>query len=376
MKKTALLVLIGGRQVPNRLVAQYLKPDLIVPIASPEAMKDGTWSNIKPILEQLGDKLLLPKSINGFDVATIKDYCRKIVEENTDYEWFFHITCGTKVMSIGCYEIGKSVNANIWYLDTASKNVSVLNGNSPKDDLFKLTIEEYLKSYGRNIGKNPSPPETIALKNFINQMAQDSSEATEFQNVFMNSYKSGSISILSSKILDLFLIAEKANLIENFKLTSPNNYSFNLTPNLDSKCVTKFINGNWLELYVANILRDLKFFDDVDYGCEIIDGKAKNEIDVLVCHNATLLAAECKTSKNPFESKHLTKFNAIGTFIGGDFAVKAFITNQVVNSNDDGYKNFIEQAKVNKTVVLTGDNMKDWQTIIKKELENPTYTRK
>lgn len=39
--RTALLVLIGGRQTPNVLSAQYLRPDVIAPIASREAMQSG-----------------------------------------------------------------------------------------------------------------------------------------------------------------------------------------------------------------------------------------------------------------------------------------------------------------------------------------------
>jgi hypothetical protein len=39
--KRAMLILVGGRQTANVLTSMYLRPSVIVPIASQEALREG-----------------------------------------------------------------------------------------------------------------------------------------------------------------------------------------------------------------------------------------------------------------------------------------------------------------------------------------------
>jgi len=81
----ALLVLIGGRQTPNVLSAQFLRPDIIAPIASREAMRPGeAWEKVRRVLEQLCPQVLDPHIVDAFDLNDIRMQCATAMDRFPD----------------------------------------------------------------------------------------------------------------------------------------------------------------------------------------------------------------------------------------------------------------------------------------------------
>jgi hypothetical protein len=84
----ALLILIGGRQTPNVLSAQFLRPDIIAPIASREAMRPGeAWEKVRRVLEQLSPRVLDPHTVDAFDLNDIREQCAAAIGRFPDARW-------------------------------------------------------------------------------------------------------------------------------------------------------------------------------------------------------------------------------------------------------------------------------------------------
>ncbi len=179
-KKKALLILVGGRQMPNLLMAQALQPEVIVPIASPEGKRD-VWKNIESAINRLGESIIEPKITDAIELSEIKRKCKEAISEFPDHEWFFNVTCATTVMSIGAFEVAKENNLTAWYLDTNTRRVAVLSGQPPKTEIYSVKISDYLLSYGRKVGESGNYKSTENLKNYARQLASDSSVTNAFQ---------------------------------------------------------------------------------------------------------------------------------------------------------------------------------------------------
>lgn len=380
MAKKGLLILIGGRQMPNFLTAQYLKPDLIVPIASKDEIAQGKWDKLKLTFEPLCGNLAEFKEVDAFDLAEIKSKCNEAIAENPDVEWFFNVTCATTVMSIAAYEVAKENDIDCWYLDTNTQRVPALVGNPPESDLYNVSIEDYLKNYGRTIFTKGEENIPAKLQEFVTKLAQDVDFANKFQQSFQQSKNTGikgqkAVTIQDDDVKNAWFDAEKLGLVFNLSENQNGKLFFNVK-DLES---SSFLNGGWLELYVWLTAKQSDCFDDIAYSviAPAMQG-AQYELDFALTFAGMLLIAECKTGKTSFEGIHLQRLNTRANHLGSNFVGKIYVTNQTINESSYGTQGFLEQAKQNNIVVVHGGNLHELNNILLKEAcvgTSPTYFR-
>lgn len=388
MKKRALLLLIGGRQVPNVLTAQYLRPDIIVPIASREAMhQGGDWDKVEPALRKIcPEGLRPPLVVDAFAAADSYMACLGSLMEHRDAEWFVNITCGSKIMGFGVYDASLPMNlpmpVSIWYLDTATRRVVTLKGSPPESDLFSMTVAEYFGSYGRQVTvKSP----TEAQVAFADLLARNPREAMTLAESARNAEDKGDHfrCFAPSKNLNRILKAARAaGFIDNFKIfndrirfrgTISSTECHLTTPKWELFC--KFVNGTWLEVFAWWAASESGAFDDIQCGVEIQNQKVSNELDLAATSSASLLIAECKTGDQDFKKMrdglHIEKLHSIADMIGGNFVHKVFITSRRTPSAEKSeFKHFVsfkEQAAARQVVVVTGENLLKLPEILRRE---------
>jgi hypothetical protein len=393
MTKRALLILIGGRQVPNVLVAQALRPDIILPIASHEAMRKGReWEKVMPILRRLCPQGLRPPVVvDAFDPReTYVAALRSLLEEGAG-EWVFNVTCGSKVMGFGAYDAALPeylpAQVSIWYLDSATRRVVVLKGRAPESDLFRLTVADYFAAYGRQaVGSNPSA-EDVAFARLI---ARDGRAATLARGVRSAKRKGATLEFLApaKNLAALMKAARAAGYVRQFKLgAAANRPGYGRVRDCEveeepGKSLLKFVTGDWLETYAWWAAGEAGCFDDARCGLEIPDGAASNELDLAATRAATLLVAECKTDDGDFkkikEKGYVEKLHSIAGLVGGNFVGRLFITSQCPPTDAAGlrsYNAFCEQARARQVVVVTGDQLKDLPAILRRESgDQPTFS--
>lgn len=376
--KRALLILIGGRQTPNILTALYLRPDIIAPVASREAMAaGGEWSQVKAELASIcPDGLQEPQTVDAFDIEEIRQSCEKAAAAFPDAEWFFNLTCASKIMGFGALEIARKINASAWYL-TDKRRVVTLCGSAPAGDLFKISVKSYFAGFGRDCVFQLAPSEK--LFDFAAYLANSSDKAMRFRDSLRASGFSGNkkgqtkTAILTSQagfVADFCQRAKNAELVADFRRVGS---AFEITA---VGCeLWNFFNGDWLEYFVYSAAKDARCFDDQKFGVKIPGETGENELDLAATVTGSLLLAECKTEKD-FNSDHLDKLSSISNLVGGNYVSRVFISSCVVKEyQEKSFESFCGQAQARRIVVVTGAELKNLKRIFQDEAINPKFKK-
>lgn len=391
MKKKALLLLIGGRQIPNVLSAQGFQPDNIFPVATHESMQPNReWSSVVPILRQLcPEGLQEPVVVNGESWRDSYDACLRILKDNPGFEWVFNITCGPKVLALAAYDVAlpmmKDLDISIWYLASSSRQVEVLKGKPPNIDLYKIDVQNYLKTYGWEIKYTAPEKEEI---NFARSLIQCPDDVKRFVKLIMDERLTGNvleIELISDRLTRLLGPSKKAGLIDDYQVGKR---KFNSYGRLTIPCaihtkklskLRKFFDGGWLETYTYWAAVKSSVFDDVMTGVEIFKQGISNELDFVATRSGTLLLAECKTSssksKDPDEKLVLDKFNSVAELMGGNSVRKLLITT-AKNMNIDKNTSFLNKAASRQIVLVNYQDLPELPEIFRRESGvqgTPTY---
>jgi hypothetical protein len=389
MSRHALLLLVGGRQVPNLLTAQYLQPDSIVPIASHESLKPGdAWDRIYPVLAQLcPEGLDEPIPVDAFNPEHVRTACQTALRRYPDAHWVFNITCATTIMSIGAYETGKEHNVSVWYLDTATRQVVTLSGVPPHDmnKLYHLNVTDYMSAYKRHISDaEPSSAPSLPQITFAQMLAQQPEAAMAFRDTLRsagaNKGKADQPRTMTlTNVPDTFIafcqMAHTAGMVSQLVPRTPDQ----LICEMPSNQLWQFLDGQWLEVFCWDAARIEACFDDYRYGLLIPGDHGLNELDLALTYAATLLIAECKTETQPFKTVYLDRLRAIASMVGGNFVGRIFVTSQRSDHLDPqqrrAYDLFCKQAQERHVVVVTGERFGELGAMLRKEAERPTYFR-
>lgn len=109
----ALLILFGGRSMPNMLTIIHEEPALVVALASEDQKQHLTElrQSLELLFKGQEQKFQLDTSytVNAFKLDEVYQTCMRIVEtysgaDHPNYEWIFNITAATKIMSLGAYK--------------------------------------------------------------------------------------------------------------------------------------------------------------------------------------------------------------------------------------------------------------------------------
>lgn len=383
----ALLVLIGGRQVPNVLTAQFLRPEIIVPIASTEALqKDEAWERVRPaLLELCPQGLQEPREVGAFDLAAVRAACMSAIAQYPQAHWVFNITCSTTVMSIGAYEVGRDHGADVWYLDTRAAQVIPLVGRPPDGNPYVITVHDYLRVYNRTAHPAPSPAEAHVI--LAGDLAKEPDEAIAFRERLRACGASAHYEAprvlrlrnLSSQMVEWCAQATRAGFVDRLQLTPSGCDLYQV-----DGYFWKFIDGDWLEIFAWDAARRANCFHDYCFNVRIPTLKpavAKNEIDLAATSFASLLIAECKTEDRPFLTSHLDQLRAVTSMIGGSFVGAFFITARSekalerVEGRRAAFAQFLSQAHARQIVVVTGEKLGDLSATLAREARQPTFFR-
>lgn len=148
-RKKALLVLTGGRALPDILTFLYLQPQLVVIIAPQEG-----WSfeqTFVEIVKTLPDcTLSIIRNVDAFDIEASMQACLEVYLQFPDMEWTITTSSSTKIMGLAGYEFAKQKGIPCVQVDVLREKVISLVQKIEVDEqrFFHLTIDEYVKNYG------------------------------------------------------------------------------------------------------------------------------------------------------------------------------------------------------------------------------------
>ncbi len=409
----ALLILVGGRPIPNVLTVIHEKPELIVAICSKESAK-REWLDLNQAITRLLPSCPIeePDPVDAFEVAEIQDTCEKELLRYPDANWIFNVTTATSLMTLGAYKAAEKYRRQYkkpikcWYLNTANTRVISLIDEDRIDkgtdeSIFSIEVDQYLTAHNykllpgnlniyqkcylqdtwltiaKRLGSNPQ--EAYLLKQIMSEAEKTGNgspkRAKEGEvEIFKGGYRSEKCT--SSEAHNLLKELEIVGILKKLRQDSIGLH-FTL-----SERQYKFLNGAWLEIYVYQIAQELGIFHDCEWGQEIADNNPKrsvktslryNELDVSMTYKAQLLIAECKTGKAGLESETLDNLGTIADLLGGKFVGKLLVTNQ--SMSDDIDPNDIDRKKeMSHNDFLTKADRKGIYVVTREELPNLSET--
>lgn len=358
----ALLLLTGGRGVPDMLVIKYLRPDIVFNITTEKGLKDAQTFE-KFAFKHFNCKVEVLPPVNPYKEQEIKDRCREALQREPEAEWIMHFTGSPKIVGIYAHDLAREHDIPLWFLDTEGKQVVSLVEDCEIDygTLFKASVEEYMGAYGRTyeIAKSRDYREEAESWYPVAYALAHDSESTQILLKATRSTDSLNIQV------DIRAEQLARQLSSLGILTITKEAANGLYCKISGNKRREFLLGDWLEVYVWQEAIKAGFADDCQWGYKIpVDQKVavtlpSNELDVALAYRARLLIAECKTSRDPFDPIYLDKLYAIANLIGGGYVRQVFVTNcpRPPKGNNDRFDNFARQAEVRRISVITGEQL-------------------
>ncbi|MCB4205237.1 DUF1887 family protein [Deferribacterales bacterium Es71-Z0220] len=229
----------------------------------------------------------------------------KIYNESDEY--YFNLTGGTKIMSLGLYEFAKEIKQtdNLFYIPNGKNSVANIIFDNTEEIKYRLNIKEYFSSYNvniKNLNKLPGALEcakkreqyTYKLWEYFNENMDSFKQTSEDIRAYWNSEK---VNTNEKKIEVTELINIGKAFFERLNLDISGESKKRL------KHWIKYLTGGWFEELIYFETKKFLCLDDeyISLGIEIDKG-GDNELDVVLTYDNRLYYFECKTGLGAKES--------------------------------------------------------------------------
>lgn len=380
--KKALLILVGGRPIPNVLTAVHESPAIVVAICSRESFKEE-WLQLRPALETLlpAASIEEEEAVDAYDVHAITTVCERALVAHPDAEWIVNVTTGTSLMTHGAYVAAERCSKQgmaitCWFLDTGHRRVIPLLGASCDARIFSLSVQQYITAYNYRIqaAGNYKNYRSDFLQEgwmkFVAQLGRHPRKIDLLKGLMDKKPDNGWCHIAKT--------GEEAQLVREMgavKLISKMHEDEAKLHFYLSDQQRKFLGGAWLELYVFQEAQQTGFFDDVQWSQEIIDNDPDRkatifkEMDVSLTCGAQLMIIECKTtgSKN-FDSKILDELVTIADLVGKGAVFKILVASQF-HREADGKDDFLAKARSKGVQVIAQEELPQVGALLKERIQ-------
>ncbi|BAU44923.1 Card1-like endonuclease domain-containing protein [Leptolyngbya sp. O-77] len=302
---------------------------------------------------------------------------------------FASLASAPQTMSIASYGFlqKKFPTATIFTVSTDQAIIIPLKENeAPIPFQAKLSVEDYIRACGHEIFKRKAEDSFTfqnqnQLKELVFYFAENIESVDSILHEIRQQAASGGDSIKSSRKVsfsgDLINdLINKNNLVKPFVIKFLEELQeHSLIEQLDTSCDISFrvnpeqfsfLRGDWLELLVYLNAQDCKF-DSVEPSIEL--SSYNGEIDLFCLYNSNPLICECKTGK--FDKKEILKLRNIAEKLGESYCLKILVVSATEIPDE------IEQeAKNSRVKIFNGKDLINLPDLLKKEMENPEYTRR
>jgi hypothetical protein len=272
---------------------------------------------------------LWPTPVDPIDPVSTKLVCKSVMDSlPKDNQVTINFTGGLKPMSIGAYLAGQEYHIPMLYVDTQAEQFIFHDECRVTSEYFNfdpISVATFLQIHGQPISKEKC----------------ESLEKAEFTQIAKKIFENGDQSIDQLLHIQKQVKEDKRNPNKELIIRS---YNENRLPVLFSELealgqlrrsgtffylspsAVRFINGGWLEDYVALKLIQSGVFMDVCWRLKV--ARIDNELDVACTINGKLGIVECKSGslKGDKGQFMLSRLRALKETLGGTFGKSYLVT--------------------------------------------------
>jgi len=369
----AHVCLVSDQPIPNLTTVLRFRPDNVVLLATTEKRKAA--ERLTSVLKRRGFHVdLVP--IEAYDMRSVISSCEKVISKYADHELSLNITGGTKIGTLGAFQVFYTEGLPIYYVDTHDDRIIQV---SPEEETFPITvripIKDYLEAYGLKITRMVKDDSYISMRRALTETIKD----LAIQNPAAIGDLNRSMPEDTKKAVYPFRVEVKSGFRELFRYLIDHGMVTEagggaLVPDED---MASYLKGGWFEEYVYTIARDL----DVDEVRLNVEGEwdvksrhtPRNEFDVLVARKNRLYYISCKTANpdrnkqgtdKPVTNDYLYELDALGDMAFGIFGKRMLASARPISS-----RYIKERAKIMGIKIVDGrqiatlkENLRQWLT--------------
>ena len=391
-RPSLLIALLGGRIQPAALAARQLEPEAIACIASRD-----TPARVGELQRLVEKQLTTTRWVDGctvdpYDQTATQRALDEIIERANRDSVALSLASGTLPMSVAAVDVARRLDIAAYYVNTqAGSLIDLAHPRRTAPLTINISVADYLSTYGFDVRPDQDlSSERSRRKSHLEALAALTADITSTNRLLPWIGASQGTAkpfvrrwTLPRRAWSLFETLCDLGLVELLDEASgkrDETIRFRIGDSIDGK----FLGGDWLEqaVYVqAGTIGTVAEggFDSCAYGVHFLaDGKAERELDFLGTRGGSLLAASCKTFRpgKPWKKQWLDELVTVTRELGGDYCIRIFVTSHrrpAPGRNAGSYENFTAQAHQAKVVVVTGDDLPELATILRRELIRPTY---
>ena len=322
-KVRVLLELMGEQPTPNLISALECRPDEVVFLVSDrtEPHARDTQAALEMVPELSGVRMVMAK-VDPYSIAAAEGVVEAVLARYPDGEFIFNVTGGTKPMMIGMYRVACAERwrgrVRMVYVSTETETEQVIVDGECRERSLDLQIPAavYLRAHGVAVVARPaSPPASwvevaVELARQVEADAREQRRGRTVSQMLVGIHKAAEglndrqlrerpISIRRNSVrsagLELLRRCQAAGILGGLSLAR-GEISFTLN---GSKAFS-FLDGRWLEAYVAAAARRTEVFHDVLVRVPIARPQwGYNELDVMAMRGVVAVVCSCKAARIP-----------------------------------------------------------------------------
>lgn len=360
--KDFYVVLVGEQTLPNLLPAMAIEPKALWFVYSEDRFKkqEISWM-VRFWRDFWREKYSSPPPEERMKFLQVDPYSPDDVIRRLLQEWeaegkpvgIVNGTGGTKLMSIGAFEFARKARQPMLYYHTG--RVLSLNPEFPIADLRIPTLSPIglLAAYGKYRDRTVPKPAPNAEQLEASRLLGREPAAATLVTYFVKKSNRNSTVKPPFELQDRQQHATALSLLEKLSglgLLEITQQKPDISVQvLDEALFGKHALGSWLEIYVADVVRELLSPDKVLASCNLSwerdratglppEGAPKSEVDILAASDNRLYYFSCKCdgqAKNWTLSKELLNIDATARSLGGALARRVLVTNTDLTAKRD-----------------------------------------
>ena len=328
--------------------------------------------DLKAVLYGYVDQIKIHDTyVDPYDIEAVRSVIFSLINSLSEprQNMVLNISGGTKPMAIGAFQAAQSAGIKCVYTDTEDGELIWISpdGTIDKEPIrVFLDVPTYIRAYGETVEKSRTPEQLVPQR-------------VRWSLLLMDHYK-----VLYKQIIHKLLLRFKRETEESGKPVLPFRYEISPTrrqreairilvqeglwdwDESGNQIVVsdmeriKFLDGGWVEMFVAHQLHKSNYFDDVKMNLTLKG--VEGEIDVAAVSNGRLVLIECKS--NVRRSVQLNMLDAFRKRLGGPYA------NAYYARASDAYKSQIEKQvrKIRLNGVFFGAELRNVAQKIAQEM--------
>jgi hypothetical protein len=355
---------VSGQPMPNYIASKIIQPDKNVFLCTDEVNEQ--YEKSVPCFDNPQKE-----KVDAWDYSKIQLQLKEIIDKYSGDTIILNFTAGNKIMSLAGFNLFKDLKKECYYINTEDNELIKFDFVSNKINKEKLNVKCDLKEILRlnaqevEFSNFKIEKEQKQLVNLLEHDKSLNSKILEIGNKinFKNSFTK---QIDDGKLKGSLIKYQNDILVVKFVRDGVILYEHQET----GKFLIELLFGKWFEYICFEKLKNLGFFDNIEWGCNIKRKDArpkdvygdKNEIDIIGNKGIYCYIFECKAGN--IKAEAVDKLVAIKETYIGRYSSLFFISKYPLNKNDSAHKNVLEKMNDNKIIHLTYRDLSDEQKLI------------